>query len=172
MLKDESPNLSGVAAVVYPLEGDAHILLTKRQSYKGVHSGQVSFPGGKLEEEDPSLEYTARREMEEEVGIENSEPRLVRSLTKLYIPPSRHLVHPFLFTIEKLPDLSLDPREVNSVIHLPLKVLLDKSVVQSGMISVREGYNMKTNYIEFKGHKIWGATAMMLSEIKELIQWN
>jgi len=167
---DKSPKISSVAAIVYPIDGSANVLLTKRQSYEGVHSGQISFPGGKVEESDPSLESAARREVEEEVGIEHSLPELVSVLSEVYIPPSRFLVHPHLFIMDTLPQLHLNEREVHSVIHLPIEVLLDDQYVVQGEVSVASGLKLKTPFFYYEGHKIWGATAMMLNEIKYILK--
>jgi 8-oxo-dGTP pyrophosphatase MutT (NUDIX family) len=168
--KDKNPKLSSVAATFFPKEGETHILLIQRQSYDGVHSGQISFPGGKVEERDQNLVETALREMEEEVGVLRNNPKLIRSISQVYIPPSRFLVHPFLFYLEELPKLKKNEREVDNIIFLPLSKLLDDALIVQGKIKLDNGVNLKTPYFEFQGHKIWGATAMMLSEIKWMLK--
>jgi len=168
--KDKNPKLSSVAATFFPKEGETHILLIQRQSYDGVHSGQISFPGGKVEEHDQNLVETALREMEEEVGVLRNNPKLIRSISQVYIPPSRFLVHPFLFYLEELPKLKKNEREVDNIIFLPLSKLLDDALIVQGKIKLDNGVNLKTPYFEFQEHKIWGATAMMLSEIKWMLK--
>lgn len=166
---DPDPKVSAVAATIFPKNNEAHILLIERQAYDGVHSAQVGFPGGKVEQEDASLHETALREMEEEVGIDRNVPLFVRELTHLYIPPSRFLVHPFVYCLMELPPLEKDPREVKEIIHMPLAHLLDANSIVEGKITMSHGVAIKTPYFEFEGFKIWGATAMMLSEMKRLL---
>lgn len=168
--QEQNPRQSSVAATVFPLEGEANIILIKRQSYHGVHSGQISFPGGKVEKEDQSLIDTALREMEEEVGIHREAPKLIRPISQVYIPPSRFLVHPFLFFLEELPPLTENKREVENVIFLPLSKLLDDRLIVNGSIKLNDGIRINSPCFEHEGHQIWGATAMMLSEIKWMLK--
>ena len=167
--QDENPRLSGVAATIFPIEGKANFLLIKRQAYEGVHSAQVGFPGGKKEEDDLDLKMTALREMEEEVGIDRSVPLYVRDLSKVYIPPSRFLVHPYLFVLDHTPKMVPDPREVSEIIYFPVERLLDHRTIVEGSIRMSNGVHLKTPYFDHEGHQIWGATAMMLSELKSML---
>lgn len=170
MKRDPNPKLSGVAALVYPDQHKAKILLIERQSYEGVHSAQIGFPGGKKEDVDEDLERTARREMEEEVGIPSESPNLIRTLTEVYIPPSRFLVQPYLFHLPELPKLKLDPREVKSVVFFSVDELLKEDSIQQGEIMMSNGFKIKTPYFPVDGHKVWGATAMMLNELKFILK--
>jgi len=97
-------------------------------------------------------------------------PKLIRSISEVYIPPSRFLVHPFLFYLTKLPELSRNEREVQKIIFLPVSKLLDDKLVVQGEIRLNNGVEIKMPYFEHQGHQIWGATAMMLSEIKWMIR--
>lgn len=166
---DPNPKLSGVAATVYPDGNEATLILIERQTYKGVHSGQIGFPGGKMELVDKDLMETALREMEEEVGLPKQLPQFVRALSNVYIPPSKFLVHPFLFQLDKMPELNRQEREVKSIIHLPISMLLDDRILKTGYVET-SGYTVKTAYFEMGKHKIWGATAMMLSELKWILK--
>jgi 8-oxo-dGTP pyrophosphatase MutT (NUDIX family) len=168
--QDASPKQSSVAATFFPKEGEGNILLIQRQSYDGLHSGQIGFPGGKVEDHDKTLVDTALREMEEEVGVLRNNPKLIRSISQVYIPPSRFLVHPFLFYLEELPELTKNEREVENIIFLPLSKLMDDALIVQGKIRLDNGINIKTPYFEHEGHQIWGATAMMLSEIKWMLR--
>lgn len=168
--QDPNPKISAVAATIFPKNGDASILLIERQPYDGVHSNQVGFPGGKVEEGDLDLKYTALREMHEEVGIDRSLPKHVRSLSQLYIPPSRFLVNPFVFTLDELPELVKDEREVKTILELPVHHLLDDASIEVGKIKTNYGVSIRTPYFVFEGFKIWGATAMMLSELRQLLK--
>ncbi|MEX2596326.1 MAG: CoA pyrophosphatase [Salibacteraceae bacterium] len=170
MQRDQNPRISSVAITMFPEAGETHLLLIKRQSYKGVHSGQIAFPGGKQEVQDGSLESTARREMKEEIGIPTGLPNLVRALSEVYIPPSRFLVHPFVFYINALPNLVKQEREVSQVLKVPLSLILDDDSIQFGGIKMSNGMRIKSPYFNFDGHQIWGATAMMLSELRHMIK--
>lgn len=167
---DPNPRLSAVAAIVFPAGQEACLLLIERQTYDGVHSGQIGFPGGKREDDDASFEHTARREAEEECGIPGESLRLCRALSPVYIPPSRYLVHPFLFTLAFTPELELEEREVQQAITLPLSALLRDELVKTGPITLEPGLEIQTVFFEWQGHTIWGATAMMLNEIKCLLK--
>lgn len=168
--RDPEPRISAVAATFFPKNGLAHLLLIQRQAYIGVHSAQVGFPGGKQEEFDGTLKSTALREMQEEVGVDPSLPIYIGSLSDVYIPPSRFLVHPFVYYIEELPPLVKDPREVKEIIELPLEHLLDDGSIEVGSIKMSNGVAIKTPYFAFDGYQIWGATAMMLSELRQLLK--
>ncbi|GAB5539630.1 MAG: CoA pyrophosphatase [Salibacteraceae bacterium] len=169
LAKNPSPRLSAVGATFVPIENDAHIILIERQSYKGVHSGQIGFPGGKVEPEDESFEHTAKRETEEEIGVVQSSLQRIGNLTDVYIPPSGFLVKPFLFKLDHLPPLTAQPREVRSILTLPVSTLLKPVVFVEGKVPTSNGVQLHSRYIPLGNKKIWGATAMMLSELKILL---
>jgi 8-oxo-dGTP pyrophosphatase MutT (NUDIX family) len=164
-----NPRLSAVGAIFIPKEEDTHIVLIERQSYKGVHSGQIGFPGGKVEHDDRDFEYTARRETEEEVGIQSEKLVKIGQLTELYIPPSRFLVKPYLFMLDYTPQLVAQPREVKSILSLPVEVLMRPEIFVEGEVPTSNGVQLHSKYIPLEGKKIWGATAMMLSELQILL---
>jgi 8-oxo-dGTP pyrophosphatase MutT (NUDIX family) len=168
--KNPNPRLSAVGATFVPIDSIAHILLIERQSYDGVHSGQIGFPGGKVEDEDDSLEHTARRETEEEIGVNRETLQFVGKLTEVYIPPSGFLVKPFIFKLDFLPELRPDPREVQSIITMPVTKLLEENAFVQGAVPTGRGTSVQTKFIYFQDKKIWGATAMMLSELRILLQ--
>jgi len=168
--RDKQPKISAVAATLFPKKDEAHLLLIERQSYDGVHSNQVGFPGGKVEEEDENLKATSLREMEEEVGVDREAPRFIRELSEVYIPPSRFLVHPFCYWLPEKPLIRKDEREVKEVIELPLSVLMNDDHLVVGKIKMSNGISINTPYFAFNGYKIWGATAMMLSEMRQLFK--
>jgi len=146
-----------------------YIPLIERMTYGGVHSGQVSFPGGKQEENDRDLLHTALRECEEEIGLNDLEA--IGSLTELYIPVSGFLVKPFVGICNIIqPSYKTQEREVKQVLHLPLEDLLNDNNILHGEVIVNEGLKIKTPYIEVETKKIWGATAMILSELRELMK--
>lgn len=161
--------LSSVLILFYK---DASILKTVfilRQTYDGVHSGQVSFPGGRKEEDDKSLVETALREAQEEVNIVPNEVHILGTLTEMFIPPSNYLVLPIVGYQDTRPDFKPEKSEVAQIIESDLSFLFDSSKIKETEIDVR-GYKIQAPYFDVDGHVIWGATAMILSELKEVIE--
>jgi 8-oxo-dGTP pyrophosphatase MutT (NUDIX family) len=165
------PKEGGVLVYLYPVEENEYrILLTLRNDYKGVHSGQVSFPGGKKEPQDLSLYYTSLREAEEETGVKVMEPEVLGPMTDLYIPPSNFMVHPLLAMSSQTPELKPDPVEVKRIVPFTIQELLDQSKVKSAPMQVFNNMTVDVPYFDVDGLRVWGATAMILSELKELIK--
>lgn len=162
---------AGVLALFYPDDTNkTHFVLILRKSYKGVHSAQVAFPGGKLEDDDVSMEAAAVRETYEEVGVPIESIKVVRQLSQVYIPPSNFYVFPFIAVCKVKPLFVKQEDEVEAVIEVPLIHFLDdKNVVTK---NVKTSYSVETEVPAFKlnEHIVWGATAMMLSEIKDLLK--
>ncbi len=161
---------AAVLALFYPnYNGETHFLLTQRASYNGTHSAQISFPGGKIEKNDTGLAHTALRETYEETAVPIDDVSIVKELTKTYIPPSNFWVNPFIGTINYRPKFIAN-HEVSTLIEVRLTAILDDSSV---IIK-----NMSTSYMEdidvpcFKlnNYIVWGATAMILSEIKDYLK--
>lgn len=168
--KNNNPKRSAVMMLFYPKNEMAHLILIKRNTYPGVHSSQISFPGGKAEPEDADLAATAIRETFEEVGVVPSAIDVVMPFSEIYIPPSNFLVAPFLGIALNEPDFKPNPDEVEALIHLPLDVFLDDSIVIDA--EIQTSYSQKIMVPAFKvdEHIVWGATAMILSELKETIK--
>lgn len=160
---------AAVLALIHPIEGESHIALIQRNKYPGVHSGQISFPGGKMEREDTSLLVTAQRETHEEVGIHSSQYETWGELTEVFIPPSQFLVQPYLALAKDELNFTPDPREVEQIVHAPLHQFLRPNAMVERQIQVGT-YQVKVPVYDYNGHIIWGATAMMLSEIGELLK--
>jgi len=168
---DPDARLGAVLALLYPKNGELHTVLMMRNTYKGVHSNQVSFPGGEFEKQDASLWHTALREANEEVGVPENKVIKISELTKVYIPPSRFLVTPFLAFAEKAPSFIPDPFEVKRIIEAPISKFLDPNNILEKKIFI-DSYKAKLpiKYYEVEGEIIWGATAMMLSELAEILE--
>lgn len=166
---DKNPKMAGVMMLFYPKNNAPHIVLIIRNAYKGIHSAQIAFPGGKYEQEDEDFAYTALRETHEEIGIESDKIEIVKSFTKLYISPSNFMVHPFLGISKEELTFNLDPKEVSAIIEVPLSVLLNDSIVVSTNITTTYLGNFNISAFEIDKHIVWGATAMMLSELKDVL---
>jgi len=150
--------------------GTLRTVLMKRPDYDGTHSGQVSFPGGKVEQHDTDIVATALREASEEVNIHPQEVKVIGRLTELYIPPSNFLVHPVVGVLSAVPQLVPDAHEVQSI-HVPeLQYLLRDDIIQEKEIVLSSGFRMQTPFFEVDGHTVWGATAMMIAELKQVLR--
>jgi 8-oxo-dGTP pyrophosphatase MutT (NUDIX family) len=135
-----------------------------------VHSGQISFPGGKRDETDENLEFTARRECFEEVALPLGLGEMIHPLTEVFIPVSSFLVQPYIFYVETLPELIADEREVDSIFSFDIFSLLDESIIHRTSIQIGNGMTLKDMpYFNIHGRVVWGATAMILSELKILL---
>lgn len=161
---------AGVMALFYPdLADQTRFVLILRNSYPGVHSAQVSFPGGQFEANDGDLQTTALRETEEEVGVPISTVQIVRPLTQIYIPPSNFMVSPFMGLLEQTPHFRPDPSEVQDIIEVPLKQLMDSRSRITRKLSTSYANSIEVPAFDLQGHVVWGATAMMLNEAREML---
>ena len=163
---EDGPSRAAVMALLYPSGEDVHLIFIKRNEYDGPHSGQISFPGGAWEEHDGTLENTAIRETREELGI-HEDIEILGKLTPLHIPVSNFLVAPFLGWLSHRPEYRPDASEVQYVIEARLSELLKPENCRSERMYRHDQYVEAPYYLAGK-EKIWGATAMMLSEILQL----
>jgi len=163
------PRQAGVLLLLYPVEDVLHLLLTQRTSALYHHSGQVSLPGGGWEEGDRSLQHTALREAWEEVGADCDRLEMIGSLTPLYIPPSNNCVHPFVAHARGRPAFDPDPTEVAELLEVPLGHLVDPATRREEEW-VRQGQPLHVPFYLLHGHKVWGATAMILAEFVALLR--
>ncbi len=162
---------SAVAIFLYESLGEMHSILIQRPRYPGVHGGQIAFPGGKEDPEDISLEFTARREAFEEINIPMDYAELIGQLSDIHIPVSKFIVQPFVFAMQSLPDLIPDKREVDDIIHFNIRNLLREDVLKRADIRVADNMVRKDiPYFDIDGKIVWGATAMMLSEFREILK--
>ena len=166
------PNAKSAAtlALFYPnKKNETCFLLTQRAIYDGTHSAQISFPGGKTEKNDLNLEFTALRETFEETAVEMNDISIYRELTKTYIPPSNFWVTPFMGTIEYRPKFTAN-NEVSAFIEVRLKDILDDSSIIIKNMSTSYMKNVDVPCFKLNDYIVWGATAMILSEIKDLLK--
>ncbi len=165
------PSQAAVMAVFYPDEAaKTRFVLILRKTYKGVHSNQVGFPGGRVEEEDRDLEETALRETEEEVGIPQQDIQVLKKMTQIYIPPSNFWVQPFIGIMDHTPALVPQESEVEAVLEIALEDFLSDSCLTRQTLSTSYAKNIEVPAFLLSGHVVWGATAMMLSEMKEVLK--
>lgn len=166
------PNARNAAVMMlfYPKNNKTHFALIKRNSYPGVHSSQIAFPGGKVEEEDENLVQTALRETHEEIGVHPDLIQVVRSFTTVYIPPSNFLVHPFLGISEHEIQFVLQADEVAGIIETPLAILLDDTIITNKILETSYSKSINIPAFQIYEHTVWGATAMMLSELKDMLK--
>lgn len=165
----EKPILAAVVILLYQQNGIWYTVLIKRNNYQGPHSGQISLPGGRMEVYDPSLQEAAIREAVEELGIARIRIHIIEKLTPLHIPASNYLVHPFAGFYEGTPFWQPDSAEVRYVIEASLSQLLDPANVKSGIIHSGDR-SWYAPYYDINGEKIWGATAMIISEFLEVVR--
>jgi 8-oxo-dGTP pyrophosphatase MutT (NUDIX family) len=156
------PKQAGVLVLLYPCSSQLCLPITRRTETVESHKGQVSLPGG-TREGGEALEATAVRETCEELGVCPDRWDILGPLTPLYIPPSGFLVHPYVAYAPVRPAFRPDPVEVAELIEIPLSLLLDPATV------VREDWLLRGSTVQVPffytyGHKVWGATAMVLSE--------
>lgn len=165
---NEKARRSAVLILFYPYRGEIYLPLILRPIYDGVHAGQMAFPGGRMERTDENLIRTALREAQEEIGIRVTDVQVLGQLTELYIPPSNFFVQPVVGVMKHRPDFYPDPREVEEVVEVPLATFLDETIVGDTQIEVR-GVLIDAPFFQIQNHKVWGATAMMISELLAVI---
>jgi 8-oxo-dGTP pyrophosphatase MutT (NUDIX family) len=158
---------SGVLILIYPYRELLHLIFIKRAEYNGIHSGQVSFPGGMYETGDRSLQFTALRETFEETGVPVETARIIGQLTPLHIPVSNINVFPYIAVCRERPDFSPDPTEVQYVIETSLDHLLDTGNHKVKIMEIADR-KIEVPYYDIGNDHIWGATAMILSEFLEI----
>lgn len=161
---------SAVAVILFEGQGEMQCVLIQRPTYIGNHSGQVSFPGGKREPEDENLEVTAMRECLEEIGVDLKEAISLGRLTPVFIPVSSFHVEPFLFLLSEPPVFIPDTREVEAVLTISLQELLLEENIQAMDMPVSAEMVLKdVPYFQLADKQIWGATAFILSELREIL---
>ncbi|QTD38266.1 CoA pyrophosphatase [Polaribacter batillariae] len=169
-IKASNPKKAAVLALFYPNhKNDTTFLLTERATYKGTHSAQISFPGGKVNKTDKNLQETALREAFEEVGIVPKSIEVVRELTDVFIPPSNFLATPFIGYIDQRPRFNTN-YEVEKTIEVLVEDLLNEASLSTVNLSTSYMKNINVPCFKLNDYIVWGATAMMLSEIKELLK--
>ncbi|MFN4026997.1 MAG: NUDIX hydrolase [Flavobacterium sp.] len=164
------PKRAAVMMLFYPKASQTHLALILRNSYNGVHSSQIAFPGGKVEEDDTSLSHTALRETHEEIGIHPKHINLVRSFTEVYIPPSNFMVYPFMgYAVQEL-NFVLQQEEVAGLVEFPFADFMNDNIIVNSVMKTSYAGNIEVPGFQVNEHFVWGATAMMLSELKDTLK--
>lgn len=164
-----SARQSAVLILIYPKDDRLHTVLIHRNSYSGVHSGQISLPGGKVESFDKDVRSTALREAKEEVNIQANDVEVVGELTSIYVPPSNYVIHPFVGLQENRPEFIPNPLEVQSILECPLNCFLGDHCLKPEKVMARD-QEMIVKAFRYNQHIIWGATAMIIKEFSDLFE--
>jgi len=166
---DKPLKKSGVLLLLYPCKEFIYTVFIKRTEYEGIHSGQISFPGGMFEKGDDSLAHTALRETMEETGMLFDEAIIIGKLTPLHIPVSNTEVFPYVAISDKRPAFAHDPAEVQYLIETRIDELLNPVNHKIKTMSIA-GNEFEVPYFDIQNNHIWGATAMILSEFLEVVK--
>lgn len=159
-----------VLTLFYPYCNKIYMVFIKRTEYPGVHSGQISFPGGGQEQADQNMADTALREAEEEIGVSRNSVMALGKLTDLFIPPSNFLVTPIVGYTTERPDFRPDTDEVDRILEFSLDELLNELNIIEKEIAIFPELTIKAPCFHIDGNVIWGATAMILSELIDVIR--
>lgn len=166
---NEPPIKSSVLILLYPFDNDIYTVLTKRAEYNGVHSSQISFPGGKYEDIDKNLIHTALRETYEEIGVNPDLINIIGQISPVYIPVSNYIAQPFIGYTTVKPNFKIDNFEVKSIINVKISELQQTKNKKIGNFTVKNK-KIEAPYFNAYGYKIWGATAMVLSEFLKIVK--
>ena len=168
--KKISDNTSRHACVLMPLfykESSLHLLLTKRTDSVEHHKGQISFPGGMVDDTDTSPTHTALRELEEEVGIKESSISILGQLDDIKIP-SGFVVTPIVGFLNSLRDLMTNKDEVAEVIFIPIEKFFDRSLIHTEMRELN-GITRQVYFYDVWKEPVWGATAHIIKQFSDII---
>ncbi|MGB7394260.1 MAG: CoA pyrophosphatase [Pricia sp.] len=170
--RQKHPKKAGVMALFYPNRSNTtHLLLILRKSHpKDVHSNQIGFPGGKMEIGDTDIGATALRETHEEVGVPPEKIEIVRGFSEIYIPPSNFEVQPFMGLYPGGGPFTAQASEVAALIEVPLDGLMDDAHLFTQNLSTSYAQNVSVPAFKLNDYTVWGATAMMLSEMRTLLR--
>ena len=160
---------SAVLILLHKENEDTHCTLIQRPTYEGTHSGQIAFPGGKREEGEV-LKTTALRETYEEIGVSPELINVFGKLSDIYIPPSNFIVSPFVGEIDFKPIYVPDDFEVDEVFSFALTELLNEDIMKSKRLKMANGMFLKINYFDINNKVVWGATAAILQELKDILK--
>jgi 8-oxo-dGTP pyrophosphatase MutT (NUDIX family) len=159
------PAEAAVLVLTYPHSEHLYIVLTQRTAHLASHSSQISLPGGRTTRGE-TVEQGALREAKEELALPPECVRIIGRLTPLPVFSSNHLIHPVVAWAVERPAFVPNPQEVEEILEIPLH-----SLAQSAKREIwhQQGIERDVPYFQFQDYKIWGATAMVLSEFLSVI---
>jgi len=166
----DNPRLGAVMILFFKKNDQWYFPLIQRPKYEGVHSGQMALPGGRFEPSDPDLITTALRETHEEIGVEPKDVEVLGQLSEFFVAASNHKVLPVVGFCDQEPKFVPDPTEVEEVILASLDELLDVNKLKAKQITTTYGYQLQSPYFHLGEKVVWGATAMMLNELRHILQ--
>lgn len=171
-IKKNNPKIASTLLLLYPNHNDIYFCLTERQTYKGTHSNQISFPGGKNEIGE-TIKETALRECNEEIGVPIDEINIVGELTQVYVPPSNFLIHPFVGFCDFKPNFKPNSREVKSIIEIKLNDLSKINLIKKTRMNFggkEKKFEVKVPYMDLNNKIVWGATSVILNEFRKMLK--
>ena len=164
---NSNPIPSAVLILLFKEKNIYKYYLTLRSNNVGKHKGQISLPGGS-QEKNESLESTALRETEEEIGIDKDTIYIIGKLTKLYVPVSNFCIYPFVGWTNNIARIKPSD-EVEKIFNVPLSDLLNKNNEKHKQKTLNNKQT-KVPYFNLRNNEVWGATAMILSEFKKILE--
>ena len=162
--KNKNLRFAAITMLFYPIKKVLHFCLIRRSIKINIHSNQIGFPGGEKSASDKNYWETALREMNEEIGVEQDQVIFLTKLSKVFIPVSNFVVFPYMARTDKRPSFLINDNEVDYLIEVKLSLLLSKN-----SIGISKILNRKVPIFNFEGEEVWGATAMILAEARDLI---
>lgn len=167
-IPNETTRQSAVLIVFYPSEGQVFVPLILRPQYDGTHGGQMALPGGKMEYADENLIRTALREAQEEIGLRAMDVNIIGELTDVFIPVSNFVVKPVVGFMDYKPDFFPDKREVEKIFEVEFSDFL--KLENKGLKDITVGKRtMNVPGFDIQNEWVWGATALIMNEIVEVV---
>ncbi len=163
------PRPGAVLILLYEDDGLIRFPLIQRAEYVGAHSGQISLPGGKSEQGEVPIE-TALRETEEEIGIDRHSPNVLGALSNFLVIPSNFMITPVVATLAGTPIFRPDPHEVAGLLLGTLEELVHEEAIKEKEIVVSGQFRMMAPHFEIENNIVWGATAMVLNELRAILR--
>lgn len=167
----ENAKKSAVLILFFHENDNLKMIVIRRSVYVGIHSGQIAFPGGRFEEEDIDVRTTALREIEEEIGISEDKIEILGRLSDIYVPPSNFLISVFVGYLSEKPAYKIDEREVDEVIEIPFSDFFKQDIVKQKdfyVNAIKAADNAP--FFDVTNAEIWGASAMVISELLEVLK--
>ncbi len=160
---------SAVLILLYPFNDRLHTVVILRNEYNGAHSGQISLPGGKTEASDIDFKHTALREAQEEIGIIPSEMEIIGQLSRFYVRPSNFVVNPYIAYSANRPEFYPDKTEVQRIIEVDIFNEINFNKMVNKTLSFKNNIQVNAPGFEVGGEFMWGATAMIFSELIQIL---